>query len=167
MFFPAASDSAEQSIRAISADVQRPYIFGFEFSRPESYFSAGFIDTCTARDVYRHPVRQGQPLTTFKKIHDLYALGVVLLEIGIWRSAITLERNHFAHAKEPMAITNHLIKHARKHVEVQMGEKYRDIVLKCLTGDFNVVDDNAEDQKLQQAFRSQVVDVLERFVDAV
>ena len=63
-------------------DLTQPWIFGFEFSRPENYFSAGFIDTCPDRDVYRHPERQGQPLTTFKKTHDIYALGIVLLEIG-------------------------------------------------------------------------------------
>lgn len=63
-------------------DLTQPWIFGFEFSRPDSFFSAGFIDACPDRDVYRHPERQGQPLTTFRKIHDIYALGIILLEIG-------------------------------------------------------------------------------------
>ena len=45
--------------------------------------------------------------------------------------------------------------------------KYKDLVIKCLTGDFGVTDDNKEDLKLQQAFKSQVVDVLERSAIAV
>jgi hypothetical protein len=36
-----------------------------------------------ARDVYRHPERQGRPQKLFKKVHDIYALGVVMLEIGM------------------------------------------------------------------------------------
>ncbi len=38
-------------------DLTQPWIFGFEFSRPDSFFSAGFIDACPDRDVYRHPKR--------------------------------------------------------------------------------------------------------------
>ena len=176
-----------------SVDLKQPWIFGFEFSRPESFFSNGLVDTCPERDVYRHPARQGLPLTTFKKIHDLYALGVVLLEIGksfsqsamhemfrrltprnglgIWRSAVTLEKNQFAYAKDaqgrPCGITQHLIKHAQKHLENIMGQKYRDMVLKCLTSKFGVVDDNKEDFKLQQAFRTQVLEPLQKITEAI
>ena len=49
-----------------------------------------------SRDIYRHPERQGQPTTPFKKIHGIYSLGVVLLEIGPWEPAIKLQRNLFA-----------------------------------------------------------------------
>ena len=48
-----------------------------------------------------------------------------------------------------------------------MGSKYRDIVLQCLNTEFSVIDDTKEDLKLQQAFRSQVVDVLERAAEYV
>ena len=180
-----------------NVDLTQPWVFGFEFSRPDSFFSAGFIDSCPDRDVYRHPERQGQPLTTFKKMHDIYALGIVLLEIGepytsmsqnktilrkrcmhrdschsgIWRPAVTLEENHFAHARDsqgrPCGITQHLTKHARKHLDNPMGSKYRDIVLKCISGNFGVTDDTKEDLKLQQAFRLQVVEVLRKIVDTL
>jgi hypothetical protein len=55
---------------------------GFEFSRPEFDFSSGRPDKDPARNVYRHPQRQGKPNKPFVKIYDIYALGVVLLEIG-------------------------------------------------------------------------------------
>ncbi|KAL9052424.1 MAG: hypothetical protein Q9162_005393 [Coniocarpon cinnabarinum] len=168
LFFPHTTNADQPSEAALAAvDIQMPYIFGFEFSRPDSYFSAGFIDACPERDVYRHPVRQGQPLTTFKEIHDIYSLGVVLLEIAVWRPAVTLEKNHFAHAKDGAAIATHLLKHAQKHVDTYMGERYKDMVLRCLTGNFDVVDDTAEDVKLQQAFRTQVVEVLEQMANTV
>lgn len=59
-------------------------MLGFEFSRPETYFSAGLEDKCLARDIYRHPDRQQSPTQPFSKLHDIYALGVVLLEIGAY-----------------------------------------------------------------------------------
>jgi len=42
-----------------------------------------------------------------------------------------------------------------------MGIKYSELVVKCLNGHFAVVDDTREELKLQQAFRAEVVDVLE------
>lgn len=48
-----------------------------------------------------------------------------------------------------------------------MGEKYKSVVLKCLQGNFGVIDDTKEDLKLQQAFRAQVVEVLQRAAENV
>ena len=142
-------------------DYTEPWVLGFMFSRPESFFSAGPADFFPARDIYRHPERQGQPQETFKKIHDIYALGVVLLEIGLWEPAIKLEKNMFAHAHSAYAVQSQLIKHAQKRLESRVGRKYKEVVIKCLTGNFDVTDDTKEDLNLQQAFRTQVVDVLE------
>jgi hypothetical protein len=97
----------------------------------------------------------------FKKIHDIYALGVVLLEIGLWEPAVKLEKNMFSMANNPHAVRAQLIKHAQRTLESRVGRKYKEVVLKCLTGDFGAEDDTKEDLKLQQAFRHQVVDVIE------
>lgn len=40
-------------------------------------------------------------------------------------------------------------------------------MLKCLNGDFGVDDDTREDMKLQQAFRHQVLDVIEQAANSV
>lgn len=134
---------------------------GFNFSRPESFFSAGPANFLQKENIYRHPERQGEPEKMFSKIHDIYALGVVLLEIGLWEPAITLEKNGFEYARDGYAIQSQLIKQAERRLESRVGRKYRDAVIKCLKGSFDVVDDNKEDLKLQQAFRTQVVDVFE------
>ncbi len=98
----------------------------------------------------------------FNKMHDIYALGVVLLEIGLWEPAITLEKNKFMFVKDPNSVKTRLVMHAERRLESKVGGKYQDVVLKCLTGDFGIQDDSKEDLKLQQTFRGQVVDVLER-----
>lgn len=103
----------------------------------------------------------------FNKIHDIYALGVVLLEIGLWEPAAKLDRNMFATANNPRAVQAQLIKHAERRLGGRIGKKYQEIVLKCLTGDFGVEDDTKEDLKLQQAFRYQVVDVIENAANFV
>ena len=59
-----------------------PWILGFESSRPEGELSYGPTEIYPERDVYRHPDRQGQVKMQFTKLHDIYALGVILLEIG-------------------------------------------------------------------------------------
>lgn len=48
-----------------------------------------------------------------------------------------------------------------------MGDRYKDVVVKCLKGDFHIQNDTKEDLKLQQAFRAQVVEVLQRAVENV
>ena len=67
-------------------DFTQPWVLGYKFSHPEFDFSSGptAIDICPSRDVYRHPQRQQTPVQPFKKLHDIYALGVVLLKIGMY-----------------------------------------------------------------------------------
>ena len=65
----------------------RPWVFGFESSRPETFVSHGLTDICIERDVYRHPDRQGRPSVKFQKIHDIYALGTFnMLEIAVTKA---------------------------------------------------------------------------------
>lgn len=63
-------------------DYSQSWVLGFDLSRPEGELSLGPTELYPERDVYRHPDRQGQVRMQFTKLHDIYALGVVLLEIG-------------------------------------------------------------------------------------
>ncbi|KAJ4025686.1 hypothetical protein NW752_003161 [Fusarium irregulare] len=150
-----------------SLDLTEPWIFGFEFSRPEAYFSHGVEDTCLGRNIYRHPDRQLKPTQVFSKIHDIYALGVVLLEIGLWQPATSLEKHGFAKVRDPQAIKDRLVRQAERRLGSKMGDKYKHIVLRCLEGRFDVVDDTKEDLKLQQAFRSKIVTVLQNAAENI
>jgi hypothetical protein len=92
-------------------------------------------------------------------------IGVVLLEIGLWQPAITLGKNHFCTARDAFVIQAQLSKQAQRRLGDKMGEKYQNVVILCLTGEFGV--DADDDLKPQQAFRTQVVDVLDRIAKAV
>ena len=46
-------------------------------------------DISWERNVYRHPSRQGfDPVEKYRMPHDIYSLGVCLLEIGLWESFV-------------------------------------------------------------------------------
>lgn len=62
---------------------EEPYLVDFAYSRSLPLQPAYTYDDDTERNLYRHPDRQGPPRATFTKIYDIYALGVVLLEIGL------------------------------------------------------------------------------------
>ncbi|OCK87100.1 uncharacterized protein K441DRAFT_671229 [Cenococcum geophilum 1.58] len=167
LFFPKAETREPPTPPDNRLDLSEPWVLGFEFSRPEMYFSHGHADTCLTRDIYRHPDRQRNPTQIFSKVHDIYALGVVLLEIGLWQPALSLEKSGFTKVQYPHAIKKHLVRHAEKRLGAKMGDKYQNVVLKCLRGNFEVTDDTKEDLKLQQAFRAQIVDVLQKAADSV
>lgn len=80
---------------------------------------------------------------------------------------MSFEKNGFSYVKDPTAVQGRLIKIAEKKLAPKVGEKYRNVVLRCLQGDFDVKDDTKEDLKLQLAFRSNVVDVLEKIANAI
>jgi hypothetical protein len=82
LFFPRLLKTQESTKSEDRLDISRPWVMGFEFSRPEFDFSSGRPDKDVARNIYRHPERQKQPQRPFSKVHDIYSLGVVLLEIG-------------------------------------------------------------------------------------
>lgn len=167
LFFPPESSSTttEENI-----DFTKPAVLGFEFSRLDIGRSTGFnVAFDPSHDLYRHPERQGNPLLSFTRLHDIYALGVVLLEIGLWKPAVSLQKSNFREARlsDRYLIRKQLLHHAEHRLERRVGKRYKEVVIKCLKGEFGISSDNKEDLKLQQAFRSQIVDVLERAADAV
>lgn len=71
-------------------DLDKPYLVDFEYARPLDAQTLYTFSSDIEYDIYRHPARQGIPSESFTKTHDIYALGVVLLEIGLWRTAFDL-----------------------------------------------------------------------------
>ena len=60
------------------------YLVGFEKFRADREHSMKFGDGLWECGLYRHPERQGsQPEKYFVMQHDIYSLGVILLEIGL------------------------------------------------------------------------------------
>ena len=143
------------------------YLKGFEFSRPEqgrSSLKANFDPNII---LYRHPERQGAPTKYFDKEHDIYAVGVVLLEIGLWRTVTSVFKKRIDRVlqgkpkMEPEDVRKELLKLARKHLPTEMGTKYCQAVQTCLSGDFGILHDDKQRTNLALEFRHQVLDLVD------
>ncbi|KAF5004411.1 hypothetical protein FDECE_9087 [Fusarium decemcellulare] len=107
------------------------------------------------KDVYRHPNRQGRsPEVDYEMRHDIYSLGVCLLEIGLWESFVayeTVQKSEGAQTRmlgpgletgdlsgpqlleNPQLFKEQLLSLARGRLRRQMGTKYSRVVETCLT----------------------------------
>ena len=107
---------------------------------------------------------------------DATLLGVVLLEIGVWEPAQEIARrgrigiidsDGGKRSYDISETQTYFQKQARRRLESYMGRKYMQVVLTCLSGEFGVQDDTREELRLQQAYRTQVVDALEQMANNI
>jgi serine/threonine protein kinase len=145
------------------------FLIGFEFARKEDEVSARIGDEIWWKNIYRHPQRQGvHPEKDFSMLHDIYSLGVVLLEIALWRSLVLEETNptneevqflvnrdavrladKHHKLKSPEDIKKAFVEKAEKFIAPVFGDKYQELVSMCLTclDDGGLKDiENTEDQ---------------------
>ncbi|MCJ1452790.1 hypothetical protein MMC28_003134 [Mycoblastus sanguinarius] len=66
-----------------------PFLVGFEKFRLADGKTYHIGDSIWQQNLYRYPTRQGvRPGEDYKMQHDIYSLGVCLLEIGVWSSFV-------------------------------------------------------------------------------
>ena len=129
------------SSNGTSSGFTEPYLIGFEYSRLETAESEATWDDDVVKNLYRHPERQGPPLVTFTKRHDIYALGLVLLEIGLWRTLPDIwedSRNKMQKRTGKIPPLNrklnveYFTEAAKNNLAHNMGEAYAKAVMTCL-----------------------------------
>lgn len=86
------------------------------------------------RNLYRHPEIQDIARSSFSKVHDLYSLGVVLLEIALWQTARTMLKRTGLDpgAINAIGLQKMYIDRTKKCVAHLMGASYQSAVLACL-----------------------------------
>jgi hypothetical protein len=144
-----------------------PFFCGFEHVRPGS---AGGDDTAMAslqHDVYRHPEAQldgtRRPLASgFRKGFDIYSLGVVLFEIGLWRPVYKifgLYPDNIGREGVGRVRENLLSKAVMEMLEAEAGERFAGVVRSCLEGEYT-----EKDGQVLVEFGQQVVAQLDGIV---
>lgn len=137
-------------------DFAQPFLFGFDFARPDSDPSLGRATDDPAFDVYRHPARQGPARKGHRKIHDYYALGVVLLEIGLWQNAAKIV-TRTGEGLRPQAVQHLLKQDSSERLAHYAGVLYKEAVDRCLSSHFDIETDDEGESQLLGRFHDEVV----------
>ncbi|CAI7622983.1 unnamed protein product [Penicillium manginii] len=121
------------------------YVAGFEHSRAVQMHSDRKSDAEWAKNLYRHPNRQAlSGNSEYSMGHDIYSVGVVFLEIGLWGNSSVVPFQSQLQLKEkdvarysPLKMREYLLQLTegtprRPGLAAFMGESYADIVRYCL-----------------------------------
>ncbi|KAF8249506.1 hypothetical protein K440DRAFT_620878 [Wilcoxina mikolae CBS 423.85] len=146
ILFFARSGVASQSPKW---DFSSPWVTGFDFARPNQKDEHSFEVDSGENDIYRHPdLRQNienieeHGRIPYRRQFDVYSLGLVLLEIGLW----TPLSNICNQKDTPTKATARFKAACNLNVPHQMGTSYNELVLRCLDGDHRFHDEE-EDQE--------------------
>lgn len=139
------------------------FLVGFDTFRSPDGGTNLIGDAEWSANVYRHPSRQGEHLVeSYKMQHDIYSLGVCLLEIGLWAPLVRYDtKEGTAPSPQPGAVFDDYMKEnasalspsrvnsnlllsgeplkkylvglAKTELPSLAGDKYAEIVVTCLT----------------------------------
>jgi Prion-inhibition and propagation len=158
-----------QGISQRPVSLEAPYFAGFALSRPDgpamdSSLSAPLQEVA----IYRHMDVQGaggRPISRYRAIYDVYSLGILLVEIGTWR---TIQRFYPQAPAPDFDFARYLVEKVVPRLGVSMGENYMNVVRKCLEGSFerltgfnlNEYDSMSYKNCVREGLLWEVVDVL-------
>lgn len=122
-------------------------LVGFENFRLDGGMTAKVGDENWAKTLYRHPERYGQsPEQVYIMQHDIFSLGVCLLEIGLWRSLVEYGpsscpmpssllgwQSQTPTRAELVLLKGQFVTLAQDKLPQRMGTTYASIVKTCLT----------------------------------
>jgi hypothetical protein len=138
------------------------FLMGFESSRPiDVMYLSGRLEAVELEDkFYVYPKYFHDCTMGYKPGFDLFSLGMVLVEIALWRTSENLmqdvsEQERALPKDQKEIVANFLI----PMVERTVGVVYADCVRLCINGEFC---DQDELRKLLMAFDKQVIANLEK-----
>ncbi|KAF3916852.1 hypothetical protein ABW20_dc0109835 [Dactylellina cionopaga] len=161
-----------------------PFLTGFGSAREESPSTDSSLRTnedweC---DLYNHPSRQRQPTMRYTMSHDMYSVGVLLLEIGFWGSLIsfneriqnyTLNEDVLQNGVElyrniremkPNAGQNLTAAYEQIAIEVlpsEMGRRFAKVVLQCLRAVEDCSSYNGDNERLGLCYIDRILEGLD------
>ena len=162
-------------------DLDRPFLVGFDIARlnrPDEMSEKPLSGS--EDDLYRHPEYKGDNPRSFIPSYDMYSMGIILFEIGMWRTVASQSRHHrasWSQTTQRPSLSSHPSDPSHPHfIEVvvmggsvmdlkrYMGIKYQDAVKACLSKRLDALweglDTEAQDQLAiyLEAVQNQVLD---------
>ncbi|KAL8763845.1 MAG: hypothetical protein Q9184_000441 [Pyrenodesmia sp. 2 TL-2023] len=156
-------------------NLSKPYLVGFDISRPNQPGEMSEKPLADPDDdIYRHPNYRAENSHSFLPSFDMYSLGIMLFEIGIWRnvgyhgarrgSRPTLE----THKSDPNFIEKVVMDGPVMDLKRHMGAKYRDAVMACLSQDFDAIwQPDRKFETREERLQCFQAEVQRRVVDAI
>ncbi|KAF2233609.1 hypothetical protein EV356DRAFT_533611 [Viridothelium virens] len=160
-------------------DMRSPFVTGFDNSRRSRYDEATTdVPRIGWMEAYRHPDTQlDGPNLPYRKTFDIFSLGIVMIEIALWRPIVSImgiEETMDRSSKATRTVRERWLKtepDLRSRLQGEVGEKYADVVETCLKGrdaydiernDLETTHDTGI--KIQRGFNSMVVRALASIV---
>lgn len=127
------------------------FLVGFEGFRMADGRTYGHSEALWEKTLYRHPRQQGLlPNEYYLMQHDIYTLGVCLLEIGLWQSCVITNQdmedaqpgcgldlsgthNINDRLKRAFLVKDALVTAAQERLPITVGSRYAGVVVSCLT----------------------------------
>jgi serine/threonine protein kinase len=137
-------------------DLTQIYLTGFQHSR--QWVQGAYSDGSTSIEekAFIHPAYLEDGVG-FHSAFEYYALGVVLLEIAIWRTVDKL----FRPGDSPGVIRTLLLDYAQKYIPSRMGTGYCKVVLACM----RFYDNHGDEKRVQNLllrFQEEILEELHR-----
>ncbi|KAL8691642.1 MAG: hypothetical protein Q9218_003177 [Villophora microphyllina] len=136
-----AEGADSQYQRSFPYHLSSPYLAGFEYARSVKALSDRTSDAEWRVNIYRHPKRQHLVQNEeYTMAHDIYSLGVVFLELGLWGSNgfIPFQKREAIFKGAPADdVKDELLVMCRgtkkaDGVAVFMGKRFADLIEYCL-----------------------------------
>ncbi|KAI9667448.1 MAG: hypothetical protein M1821_000264 [Bathelium mastoideum] len=122
------------------------FLIGFERVRLGDGYSSNRGDPDWEKNLYRHPNRRGcDPQDTYVMQHDIFSLGMCLLELGLWESFVDYRSAHGPGPSEILGLDpeqraldaqpsqERSLDLTRNVLPLHMGTRFAQIVETCLT----------------------------------
>ena len=121
--------------------VSRPYLMGFDIARPNEPGEVSEKPPIRPEDdLYRHPDYKGSNPKSFQPSFDMFSLGVILFEIGLWRnvgSPHSRGSRSTLDSGDRLYIENTVLNGPIHDLKRYTGARSRDAVLACLSREFD------------------------------
>ncbi|KAF8424186.1 kinase-like domain-containing protein [Tirmania nivea] len=135
--------------------IREPYIIGFDHSRPtDSLFTLGPVEDLDAD--YQDP-RYTQE-TGFCKAFEYYSVGIILLEVGLWRTFSSIVKRKEYRGYNQNAIRKAILQKYIPSLKSSMGTTYYKAVRACISGELG--NRTTPDTEVENAFQKLVVERL-------
>lgn len=125
-------------------DISSPILSGFDYSRPDLIDEQTFRNAMTVRhELYRHPDLLQLKTKRSTRSHDLYSLGIILLEIALWQPieeiiGIEVRQSRLLEIGQRLAQLEGKGNALRAKLAAHVGDEYADLVSRCVVGDKSI-----------------------------